>query len=81
MSRTSGINFANFATDSELSSGLATKQDTLIAATNLLGVGSAITALDYTKITLNKPSVFPPDVANIYIKSEDEITVSFVCNT
>jgi hypothetical protein len=64
------INFANFATDSELTSGLATKQNTLTAATNLLGIGSAITALDYTKITLNKPSVFPPDVANIYIKSE-----------
>ncbi len=53
-----------------LKANIDTKQDTLIAATSLLGVGSAISALDYNKITINKPSVFPPDVANIYIKSE-----------
>jgi hypothetical protein len=54
----------------ELSTSLNAKQNTLTAATSLLGIGSNINALDYNKITLNKPSVFPPDVANIYIKSE-----------
>jgi hypothetical protein len=54
----------------ELSTSLNAKQNNLTAATNLVGIGSAITELDYNKITLNKPSVFPPDVANIYIKSE-----------
>jgi hypothetical protein len=38
-----------------------TKQATLAAATNLLGVGSAITALDYNNITLNKPTNFQSD--------------------
>ncbi len=38
-----------------------TKQLTLTAATNLLGVGSAITAIDWTKITLNRPTNFQSD--------------------
>ena len=57
----------------------------MIAGTNLLGVGSAISALDYNKITLNKPtnfqsdwtstiinkpSTFPADMTNIYNKTE-----------
>ena len=40
---------------------LSTKQDTLIGATNLLGIGSQISALDYNKITLNKPTNFQAD--------------------
>jgi hypothetical protein len=72
-------------TSNTLQTKINLKQDTLTAATNLLGVGSAITALDYTKITLNKPtdfqanwnttvinkpSVFPADMTNIYSKTE-----------
>ena len=41
-----------------LNTKIDTKQDTLTALTNLLGVGSAISALDYNKITLNKPIDF-----------------------
>jgi len=44
-----------------LNTKINTKQDTLTAATNLLGVGSSISALDYNKITINKPSFFPAD--------------------
>ena len=62
-----------------------TKQNILTGATNLLGIGSSITALDYTKITLNKPtnfqsdwnstiinkpSTFPADMTTIYTKTE-----------
>ena len=38
-----------------------TKQDTLTAATNLLGVGTSITAIDYTKVSVNKPTNFQAD--------------------
>ena len=41
-----------------LINNINTKQPILTAATNLLGVGSAITAIDWTKITLNKPTDF-----------------------
>ena len=37
------------------------KQNTLIATCNLLEIGSAITALDYNNITLNKPTNFQAD--------------------
>jgi hypothetical protein len=37
------------------------KQPILTAATTLLGIGSSISALDYNKITINKPSFFPTD--------------------
>jgi hypothetical protein len=53
-----------------LINNINTKQATLTAATNLLGVGSAITAIDYNKITVNKPSTFPADMTNIYSKTE-----------
>ncbi len=73
------------ATSNTLPGKINLKQDTLRAATNRFGVGSAITALDYTKITLNKPtdfqanwntivinkpSLFPADMTNIYTKTE-----------
>jgi hypothetical protein len=44
---------------------LNAKQNNLTSATTLLGVGSSISALDYNKITINKPSVFPADMTNI----------------
>jgi len=53
-----------------LINNINTKQATLTAATNLLGVGTAITAIDYNKITVNKPSTFPADMTNIYSKTE-----------
>ena len=44
-----------------LRSAINTKQDTLTAATNLLGVGTSITAIDYNKISVNKPTNFQAD--------------------
>ena len=40
---------------------LSAKQNTLTASTNLLGIGSSITQLDYNKITINKPTNFQAD--------------------
>ena len=77
------------------SNDLNTKQNTLTSATNLLGIGSAITALDYNKITLNKPtnfqtdwnstiinkpSIFPPDTTNIYIKTQIDTLITNTSN-
>jgi hypothetical protein len=56
-------------TQSQIDTFLSAKQATLTAATNLLGIGSAITALDYDKITINKPSVFPADLSTVYTKT------------
>jgi hypothetical protein len=53
-----------------LITNINSRQPNLTAATNLVGIGSAITALDYNKITINKPSVFPADMTNIYSKTE-----------
>jgi hypothetical protein len=68
-----------------LINNINTKQPTLTSATNLLGVGSAITDIDYNKITINKPTnfqsdwnstvvnkppTFPADMTNIYNKTE-----------
>ena len=44
-----------------LINNINTKQNILTASTNILGIGSSISALDYAKITLNKPSFFPTD--------------------
>ncbi len=41
-----------------LINNIDTKQPTLTNATNLLGIGSAISAIDYAKITINKPTIF-----------------------
>jgi len=53
-----------------LNTNINTKQNTLNAATNLLGVGSAISALDYEKITLNKPTYFPIDPSIYYNQTQ-----------
>jgi hypothetical protein len=50
-----------FITSNTLNIKINTKQDTLTAGTTLLGVGSSISALDYNKITLNKPTNFQAD--------------------
>jgi len=55
------IDLSAYSTTATNDALLATKQPNLTAATNLLGIGSAITALDYTKITLNKPTNFQAD--------------------
>jgi hypothetical protein len=82
----------NYATSNYVSNisnllinNINTKQATLTSATNLLGVGSAITDIDYNKITINKPTnfqsdwnstvvnkppTFPADMTNIYNKTE-----------
>ena len=44
-----------------LRTAINTKQDTLTAATNLLGVGTSITAIDYNKVSVNKPTNFQAD--------------------
>ena len=56
----------------QLNTLLNAKQNTLTAATTLLGVGSSISALDYNKITLNVPPTFPPTMTNIYSKTESD---------
>jgi len=40
---------------------LSTKQDLLNASTNLLGIGTNISALNYTNISVNKPTNFQSD--------------------
>ena len=60
-----------FITASDLTTSLASKQDTLTANTNLLGVGSSISALDYGKITLNVPQYFPTSWGNVSGKPTD----------
>jgi hypothetical protein len=69
---TIGINLSAYYNKTETDTLLNAKQPTLPAATNLLGVGSLISALDYTKITLNKPSTFPADMTTIYTKTETD---------
>jgi hypothetical protein len=53
--------YDGFATSNYVISNVNLKQNVLTAATNLLGVGSGITSLDYNKITLNKPTNFQSD--------------------
>ena len=43
------------------SNDLSTKQNVLDASTNLLGIGTSISALNYNNITLNKPTNFQSD--------------------
>ena len=43
------------------SNDLSTKQNLLDASTNLLGIGTSISALNYNNITLNKPTNFQSD--------------------
>ena len=89
------INFSSYATTSALTTGLGLKQDTLTPLTNIIGIGSAITALDYNKITLNKPTnfqadwnttvinkpaTFPADMTNIYNKSETNTLITNTSN-
>ena len=58
---TIGINLSSYYNSTTIDTLLSNKQSNLTSATNLLGVGSAITALDYNKITLNKPTNFQSD--------------------
>jgi hypothetical protein len=53
--------YDGFATSNYVISNVNLKQNVLTAATTLLGVGSSISALDYNKITLNKPTNFQTD--------------------
>ena len=69
---TIGINLSSYYNKTETDNLLNNKQNTLTAATTLLGIGSSITALDYNKITLNIPSTFPPTMTNIYSKTESD---------
>jgi hypothetical protein len=65
-------NMTNIYSKAETDNLLNTKQATLTASTNLLGIGSSISALDYNNITLNKPTTFPPTMTNIYSKAETD---------
>jgi hypothetical protein len=65
---TSAAALDNYATSNYVSNvsnllinNINTKQAILTASTNLLGIGSSISALDYNKITLNKPTNFQAD--------------------
>jgi hypothetical protein len=57
---TNNSNYTRIASNI-LKANIDTKQDTLTAATTLLGVGTSITAIDYTKVSINKPTNFQAD--------------------
>ena len=59
-SQTASSNYT-INTSNILQTNINTKQATLTAATNLLGIGSSISALDYAKITIGKPTNFQAD--------------------
>ncbi len=63
-----------------LSNQLYLKQPTLTSATNLLGVGSAITDIDYNKITLNKPTNFQADWNSTIINKPSLYTTTQIDN-
>ena len=62
-----------YITSNTLNTKINLKQDTLIAGTNLLGVGSAITALDWNKITLNKPTIYTQTETNNLLNAKEAI--------
>ena len=81
---TNNSNYTKNASNA-LKANIDTKQNTLTSSTNLLGIGTAITAIDYNKISvnkptnfqadwlttiINKPNVFPADMTVIYNKTE-----------
>jgi hypothetical protein len=47
---------------------LSTKQNVLDASTNLLGIGTSISALNYLNISVNKPTNFQSDWNTTIIK-------------
>ena len=65
-----------FITSNTLNIKINTKQDTLTAGTTLLGVGSDISALDYNKITLNKPTIYTQTETNNLLNAK-EATLTF----
>ena len=60
----------NIYNKTETNSLLNGKQNTLISTCNILGIGSLITSLDWNNISLNKPSIFPAVMTDIYTKTE-----------
>ena len=71
-------NLDNFTTSNYVSNisnildnKINTKQNILTAATNLLGIGSSITLINYNTLS-NLPSTFPADMTNIYNKTESD---------
>ena len=54
-------NYNPLISSNDLSTSLTSYQTLLNSTCNLLGVGTAITALDYNKITVNKPTNFQAD--------------------
>ncbi len=56
-SQTASSNYT-INTSNILQGNINAKQDTLTAATNLVGIGSSISALDYTKITIGNLQIF-----------------------
>ena len=50
-----------------INSTLLNKQNKLDASTNLLGIGTSISALNYNNITLNKPTNFQSDWSSTVI--------------
>jgi hypothetical protein len=71
------IDFSSYATNTALTNGLATKQNTLTASTTLLGNGSSITDIDWNKITLNKPSLYTQsEITSLLSSKENNLTFS-----
>jgi hypothetical protein len=61
----------NIYNKTETDTSLNAKQNTLTAATNLVGIGSSITNINYATL-LKVPSTFPANMTNIYNKTETE---------
>jgi hypothetical protein len=62
-----------YITSNTLNTKINTKQDILTAGTTLLGVGSAISALDWNKITLNKPTIYTQTETNNLLNAKEAI--------
>jgi hypothetical protein len=53
------------------SNDLSAKQGLLNASTNLLGIGTNISALNYTNISVNKPTNFQSDYNTTVVNKND----------
>jgi len=66
-----------YSSSNELNTKINTKQNTLTASTTLLGNGSAITDIDWNKISLNKPSLYTQsEITSLLSSKENNLTFS-----
>jgi hypothetical protein len=73
--------YNSIISQTDLNTALALKQNILTASTNLVGIGSSITQLNWNNITLNRPTTFAPIMTNIYSKTETNTLTNAKQNT